>query len=82
MIPTFIRFDELKARGIADSWAQLASLQKHQGFPPGRLLSPQVRAWTEQEVADWLDNRPTDKAPPRGVAKKRAEASRSTQGAA
>jgi predicted DNA-binding transcriptional regulator AlpA len=69
MLPTFIRFNDLKARGIAKSWAQLGHLQKHHGFPAGRLLSPQIRAWTEEEVADWLATRPTDKAPLRGAAR-------------
>ena len=68
MLPTFIRFQDLKARGIAKSWTQLGHLQKHHGFPEGRLLSPQIRAWTEEEVAAWLKTRPTAKAPLRGAA--------------
>jgi hypothetical protein len=48
MLPTLIRFYGLKARGIVQSWAQLKHLQDKHGFPAGRLLSPQVRAWTEE----------------------------------
>jgi predicted DNA-binding transcriptional regulator AlpA len=69
MVPTFLRFSDLKARGIAKSWAQLGLLQKNHGFPAGRLLSPQIRAWTEEEVAEWLAGRPIEKAPLRGAAR-------------
>ena len=68
-LPTFIRFADLQARGIVNSYPQLKHLQEEQGFPTGRMLSPQVRAWTEQEIADWLDTRPTGKSPLRGIAK-------------
>jgi|RhiMethySRZTD1v2_1073278.scaffolds.fasta_scaffold2847803_1 predicted DNA-binding transcriptional regulator AlpA len=63
-IPTFLRFNELKARGIVDSWAQLARLQEANGFPAGRLLGSRIRAWTEEEIASWLENRPTAKQVP------------------
>ena len=56
--PIFIRYPELVARGIVNSRPQLSNLIIRQGFPPGRLLSPNVRAWTEDEIADWLASRP------------------------
>ena len=68
-IPKFLRFADLKFIGIANSWAQLKKLQDRHGFPAGRLLSPQVRAWSEAEVNQWLDRRPVEKAPLRGRAK-------------
>jgi len=76
MLPTLIRFYGLKARGIVQSWAQLKHLQDKHGFPAGRLLSPQVRAWTEEEVAAWLETRPTDKTAPRGMASPEFRAAR------
>ena len=45
MSSQFVRFRDLKARGIADSWAQLDNLIKKYGFPPGRLLGPASRVW-------------------------------------
>ena len=67
MLPTFIRFADLKSRGIVASWPQLINLQRNQGFPTGRMLSAQVRAWTEQEISDWLNSRPTEKRPLTGI---------------
>jgi predicted DNA-binding transcriptional regulator AlpA len=70
MSSRFVRFPDLKARGIAGSWAQLDNLIKKHGFPPGRMLSPNVRAWDdEKEVEPWLAARPVVGPPPRGAAK-------------
>ena len=77
MIPTFLRFRDIKARQIADSWSQLKNLQEKFGFPTGRLIGPHTRAWTENEIADWLASRPTEKLAtpePHTVKKARAKA--------
>jgi hypothetical protein len=58
-VPTFLRFADLKARGIVPNWPTLTRWIETQGFPPGRLLGPNIRAWTADEVADWLGTRPT-----------------------
>jgi predicted DNA-binding transcriptional regulator AlpA len=55
----FLRFPDLKARGTVSNRTQLANLQNKYGFPKGRLLGPNTRAWTEAEVAAWEDSRPT-----------------------
>jgi hypothetical protein len=73
-LPVFIRFKELKARGIVQSWAELKALIDNCGFPTGRLLGPQTRVWETGEVADWLASRPTEKGPLKGVAKAVVEA--------
>jgi hypothetical protein len=39
----WLRFSDLKSRGIAASWPQLRRLIKKYGFPPGRMLSPNIR---------------------------------------
>ena len=70
--PRFVRFRELKERGICDSWRTLRRWIAQSGFPPGRLLGMNSRAWTEAEVEAWLAARPTaakpvppkNKAPP------------------
>jgi predicted DNA-binding transcriptional regulator AlpA len=64
-----LRFAALKARGIVESWPQLKRLQKHYGFPQGRMLSPNVRTWTEAEIDDWYETRPVEGPAPRGAAK-------------
>ena len=70
MSSRFVRFRDLKARGIVDSWPQLNNLIKKYGFPRGRMLSPNVRAWDEEkEIEPWLASRPAVSPPPRGAAK-------------
>jgi hypothetical protein len=64
------RFRDLKANGVARSWPQLCRMIELYGFPPGRLLTPQIRVWTDEEIAGWLATRPIrSDAAPRGVAK-------------
>ena len=73
MIETRIRFTELKARGIVKNWPTLRNRINKQGFPPGKLTGPNERTWTEQEVKDWIDSRPTAPKPtPRSPGKPRA----------
>jgi predicted DNA-binding transcriptional regulator AlpA len=52
-----LRFADLKSRGIVSSWPQLARLQHNYNFPPGFLISPQVRVWDESEIEAWLTGR-------------------------
>ncbi len=67
--PTLLRFSDLKARGVVHNRMSLHNWIKKEGFPPGRLLGPHSRVWTEGEVAEWLAARPTEmKAPLRGAA--------------
>ncbi len=53
-----LRYVDLVARGIVHSRMTLKRLIDAQGFPPGRLLTPNARAWTEEEVDAWIANRP------------------------
>jgi predicted DNA-binding transcriptional regulator AlpA len=76
-----LRFRQLKERGVVGSWPQLKRLQEGQGFPPGRMLSPNVRAWTEEEIDAWLASRPIAGPAPRGIAKTKAIARRDRKAA-
>jgi hypothetical protein len=58
---TLLRFKHLKQRGIVASFAQVKHLQEKEGFPLGRLLGPNTRVWTEDEVEAWLASRPTER---------------------
>jgi len=60
-LPTFVRFRDIKASGIAASWTQLSRLIDDEGFPPGIMLSPNIRAWRLDDVQLWLANRPTER---------------------
>ena len=63
-LPNFIRFNDLVACDIVRNRPQLENLKRNEGFPVGRLLSPNVRAWTEEEIQEWLDSRPSAQADP------------------
>lgn len=64
MLPKLIRLADLKELGIIDSHQTLSIRIEKQGFPPGRLLGPNTRAWTEDEVSEWLNSRPAPTASP------------------
>ena len=52
-----VRFPYLQERGIADHRAQVQRLVKDHGFPPGFLLSSNVRVWEVADVEGWLARR-------------------------
>jgi Prophage CP4-57 regulatory protein (AlpA) len=54
----WLRFADLKARGICSNWQTLARWIRDQGFPPGVMLGSNTRAWSEAEVNDWIAARP------------------------
>ena len=65
-----LRYRDLRARGIVDNRPQLGRLKEKHGFPPGRMLSPNTRVWTEAEVDDWIASLPVATGPAlRGAAK-------------
>ena len=82
MLPTYIRFRDLKERGIVDSWPQLKFMIDNYGFPAGRLASPQVRIWSQDEVADYLANPPFLPARLRGEPARRKAAKEAREAAA
>jgi predicted DNA-binding transcriptional regulator AlpA len=75
----WLRFPDLKARNIVKSWAQLRRLTEKYEFPRGRMLSPNVRAWTDDEIDEWLESRPVEGPPPRGAAKVRRDRARKAE---
>jgi predicted DNA-binding transcriptional regulator AlpA len=54
----YLRFVDLKARGLVRNWATLQNWIDNYDFPPGRLISPIARAWTDTEVDAWVAKRP------------------------
>jgi len=59
MVTTFLRYKDLEERGIVRSWTALRYKIAHNGFPAGRYIGPNSRAWTVEEVQEWLDALPT-----------------------
>lgn len=60
-IPLLVRFKNLRQAGIVSSWRELIHLIDTQRFPPGFMLSPNVRCWYAGEVEDWLRQRPSQR---------------------
>jgi predicted DNA-binding transcriptional regulator AlpA len=75
---SFLRFKDLQARNIVKSWPQLKRLIEKYSFPKGRMISPNIRVWTETEIQDYVESCPIEGPPPRGVAKKRRGRPRKT----
>jgi hypothetical protein len=63
-----LRYRDLRSRGVVNNRVTLANRIKKDGFPPGRMLGPNERAWTDQEIHDWLASRPVAGPVPRGAA--------------
>jgi predicted DNA-binding transcriptional regulator AlpA len=68
MRTVLLRFADLRERGIVMNWPTLQRWIREEGFPPGRLLGKNTRAWTEQEIADWIESRPAERHPEREAA--------------
>ena len=49
MSAVFLRFADLKARGIVGNWMTLRRWIEREGFPPGVKLGPNTRAWSESK---------------------------------
>ena len=63
MLPTQLRFRDLKARGLVTNWVTLRNWIDNEGFPAGKLAGPNTRLWDEPDVAAWLASRPTKAKP-------------------
>jgi predicted DNA-binding transcriptional regulator AlpA len=58
MSTILIRFSDLFERKIVKNWPTLKRWVEREGFPPGKMIGPNTRAWTEEEVNEWLASRP------------------------
>ncbi len=56
-------YEDLKQRRLTSSRTSLDRAIKRYGFPPGRLITPGRRFWTEEEIEEWLASRPAEKRP-------------------
>lgn len=55
----YLRFEDLRQRGIVGNRVTLGNWIRDHGFPPGILAGPNSRLWSEAEVEAWLESRPT-----------------------
>jgi hypothetical protein len=72
----WLRYRDLAERGVVRNRAQLKNLIDKYGFPSGKWLAPNTRAWAEEEVEASEDSRPTAGPEPRGAAAARHGRSR------
>jgi predicted DNA-binding transcriptional regulator AlpA len=56
-----LRYPDLVELGIVRSRMTLKRLVDEHQFPSGRLITPNSRAWTDDEVSAWIANRPTER---------------------
>ncbi|MDR3420102.1 MAG: AlpA family phage regulatory protein [Xanthobacteraceae bacterium] len=69
----FLRYPDLVAKGVVNSRMTLKRLIDTQHFPTGVLISPNARAWDEDEVDAWIAGRPAARKPStRGAASQAA----------
>jgi predicted DNA-binding transcriptional regulator AlpA len=54
---TWLSFADLQAREIIHSRAMLKARIEYDEFPPGRAIGPNIQAWTEEEIEQWLASR-------------------------
>jgi predicted DNA-binding transcriptional regulator AlpA len=62
-LPTYVRFRDIAAAGIAKNWPTLTRLIEEENFPRGVMLSPNIRAWKIVEIETWLATRPVERKP-------------------
>jgi predicted DNA-binding transcriptional regulator AlpA len=58
-----IHYADLVAKGIVNSRMTLKRLIDNQGFPPGIRVTPNSRAWIEEDVDAWIVGRPSARKP-------------------
>jgi predicted DNA-binding transcriptional regulator AlpA len=63
VLPVYVRFRDINAAGIAKNWPTLTRLIEEEGFPPGVMLSPNIRAWKLDNITAWLATRPVERKP-------------------
>lgn len=54
----YLRFSDLKARGIVTDRMTLRRRILNEAFPKAVQLGPNSVAWAEDEVSAWLESRP------------------------
>jgi predicted DNA-binding transcriptional regulator AlpA len=54
-----LRYADLEALGIVNNRVTLGNWIRDLGFPPGQLIGPNSRSWSEAEIRQWLDHRPS-----------------------
>jgi hypothetical protein len=54
----WLRFADLKARGIVNNRVTLKRRQQRDGFPSGKRTGPNEVSWTDEEIDAWREGCP------------------------
>ncbi len=57
----YLRFKDLVERGVVNNRVTLGRWIKFHNFPPGVLLGPNTRVWTEDEIAAYYKARAAER---------------------
>jgi predicted DNA-binding transcriptional regulator AlpA len=63
MSKKWLRFADLKARGLVNNRTTLARWIRDYNFPPGTNIGPNTRAWTDEEIETYEAARTAAEAP-------------------
>jgi predicted DNA-binding transcriptional regulator AlpA len=55
----WLRFPDLVEKGVVQSKQTLQRLIDKEGFPPGVMITPNARSWSEDDIDNWILARPT-----------------------
>ena len=53
--PIYLRFRDLKDRGLVRNRTTLGRWIRDRGFPPGTMIGLNTRVWTAEEIDKWVD---------------------------
>src|SRR5262249_41915104 len=56
-----LRFADLKRMKLISTFAALKRKIDNEGFPPGRWIGPNTRAWLASEGMEWIKSRPASR---------------------
>ena len=76
----YLRYPKLVERGLVNNRATLKNLIDKCGFPPGRLIGPNTRVWTDEELDAYVAGCPVaPKAAPPSPRSRRAREAAATE---
>lgn len=70
MTNKFLRFHDLRERGVVRNRVTLGHWIERESFPPGILIGPNSRVWPEEQIDQWIASRLTASKP--GLRKREA----------
>jgi predicted DNA-binding transcriptional regulator AlpA len=67
MLRRRLRYRDLVELGVVHNRVSLSEWIKNHGFPAGIMQGPNMRTWGEDEVEEWIANRPVKRNAPHNL---------------